>query len=156
MKLAVAVDERGRPLSVATAAANVAEVNLAGPVLDRLPSEVPEGTPVVADRGYDSDRLREETSSRGLVLVAPHRRGRIKPPTTDGRRLRRHRVGHAPSGEHGKGAQHCDCGPAILVLHDGKVAHASMAVNARQGSSWERVPEARALDGASGQLVVCL
>ena len=91
MKLAVAVDERGRPLSVATAAANVAEVHLAGPVLDQLPDEVPEDTPVVADRGYDSDRLREETASRGLVLVAPHRRGRIKPPTTDGRRLRRYK-----------------------------------------------------------------
>ena len=91
MKLAVAVDERGRPLSVATAAANVAEINLAGPVLDQLPNEVPEETPVVADRGYDSDRLREETASRGLTLVAPHRRGRTKPPTADGRRLRRYK-----------------------------------------------------------------
>ena len=91
MKLAVAVDERGRPLSVTTAAANVAEVNLAGPVLDQLPDEVPEDTPVVADRGYDSDRLRDETASRGLVLVAPHRRGRAKPKTADGRRLRRYK-----------------------------------------------------------------
>ena len=91
MKLAVAVDERGRPLSVATAAANVAEVNLAGPVLDQLPSDVPDDTPVVADRGYDSDPLRDETAKRGLVLVAPHRRGRAKPKTADGRRLRRYK-----------------------------------------------------------------
>jgi IS5 family transposase len=91
MKLAVAVDERGRPLSVVTAAANVAEVTLAGPVLDQLPREVPEGTPVVADRGYDSDPLRKEAATRGLVLVAPHRRGRAKPKTADGRRLRRYK-----------------------------------------------------------------
>lgn len=91
MKLAVAVDERGRPLSVVTAAANVAEVNLAAPVLDEVPPEVPKGTPVVADRGYDSDPLREEAARRGLVLVAPHRRGRTKSKTADGRRLRRYK-----------------------------------------------------------------
>src|SRR5687767_529374 len=91
MKLALAVDERGRPLAVATAAASRAEVKVAPEVLDAIPCEVPEGTPVVADRGYDSDPLRAEAAKRGLVLVAPHRRGRVRPKTADGRRLRRYR-----------------------------------------------------------------
>ncbi len=42
------------------------------------------GTPVIADRAYDSDLLRQQVASLGLTLIAPHRRGRRKPaPTMD-------------------------------------------------------------------------
>jgi transposase len=49
------------------------------------------GLPLIADRAYDSDPLREYFADRGFVLIAPHRRNRVRPPTNDGRRLRRYR-----------------------------------------------------------------
>jgi transposase len=47
---------------------------------------------LIGDRAYDSDghdrRIRE---GYGIELVAPHRRGRRRKPTQDGRVLRRYR-----------------------------------------------------------------
>ena len=45
---------------------------------------------LVYDRAADSDALRERLAERGVELVCPHRRGRTKPPTQDGRALRRY------------------------------------------------------------------
>ena len=56
-----------------------------------VPVEVPEGTPVVADKGHDSDPLRDEVEAAGCVPVIPHRRNRKRPPRADGRRLRRYK-----------------------------------------------------------------
>jgi transposase len=50
-----------------------------------------EPTPLVADRAYDSDPLRKRLLAKGWDLVCPHRRGRVKPKTQDGRKLRRYR-----------------------------------------------------------------
>ena len=47
--------------------------------------------PLVADRAYDSDKLRDRLAERGLDLVCPHRRNRKKPKRQDGRKLRRYR-----------------------------------------------------------------
>jgi len=48
--------------------------------------------PLVADRAYDSDPLRDRLwNERGLDLVCPHRRSRRKPKRQDGRKLRRYR-----------------------------------------------------------------
>jgi IS5 family transposase len=93
VKVEVATDATGIPLGVATDAANVPETVLAEAALADIPAvaRVPVDVPVVADRGYDSDPLREGLAARGYVLVAPHRRGRRRPPTADGRRLRRYR-----------------------------------------------------------------
>jgi transposase len=92
MKLEVVIDGRGVPLAVVPAAADVAEVDLAGPALADLPAgiAVPAGVPVVADKGYDSDPLRERLAAAGFTLVSPHRANRTRPPTADGRRLRRY------------------------------------------------------------------
>jgi transposase len=46
---------------------------------------------VIADRGYDSDRLRRRLLDKGIVLICPHRKGRRKPSLNDGRELRRYR-----------------------------------------------------------------
>ena len=46
---------------------------------------------LIADRGYDSDPLRLQLARRGIELIAPHRKNRKKPPTQDGRKLRRFR-----------------------------------------------------------------
>ena len=37
---------------------------------------------VIADRAYDSDPLRERLLDQNMLLIAPHRRGRTKPPST--------------------------------------------------------------------------
>jgi transposase len=46
---------------------------------------------LIADRAYDSDKLRTNLLAQGWDLVCPHRRGRTKPNTQDGRKLRRYR-----------------------------------------------------------------
>ena len=75
----VVVDARGLPLGMAIAAANVSEQALLVPALDDVPVEVPEGTPVVADKGHDSDPLRDDVEAAGFVPVIPHRNNRVKP-----------------------------------------------------------------------------
>ena len=53
----------------------------------------PKTTPqrLIADRAYDSDPLRRRLARRGIQLICPHRKNRRKPPTQDGRSLRRYR-----------------------------------------------------------------
>jgi IS5 family transposase len=50
---------------------------------------VPWAVPVLADRAYDSDPLRERLDPEGFELLARHRANRAKPPTNDGRKPRR-------------------------------------------------------------------
>ena len=91
MKLEVVVEGSGLPLGVAAAGANVRENDLLMPALQNIPVEVPEGTPVIADKGHDSDALRDEVKAAGFEPVIPHRNNRVKPSRNDGRRLRRYR-----------------------------------------------------------------
>lgn len=93
MKLGMVVERGGIPLAAETDAANVSEVVLGPAVLAAIPVAVavPFGVPVLADRAYDSDPLREQLAAGGFTLIAPHRKNRKKPPTNDGRRMRRYR-----------------------------------------------------------------
>jgi len=91
MKLEVVTDATGLPPGMATGAAGVSEQALLVPALDDIPVEVPEGTPVIADKGHDSDALRDDVEAAGFVPVTPHRKSRVRPPRADGRRLRRYR-----------------------------------------------------------------
>ena len=79
MKLEVVTDASGLPLGMAAAAANVSEQALLVPALDDIPVEVPEGTPVIADKGHDSDPFRDDVEAAGFVPVIPHRKNRVKP-----------------------------------------------------------------------------
>ncbi len=45
---------------------------------------------MIADKGYDSDALRERLRRRGIALIAPHRSNRHRTPPQDGRVLRRY------------------------------------------------------------------
>src|SRR5438067_1302458 len=89
--LELVADRTGVPLGAATDGADVHEVNLAGPALADIPVavDVPWGVPVLTDRAYDSDPLREGLAPDGFRLLARHRKNRTKPPVNDGRRLRR-------------------------------------------------------------------
>lgn len=91
MKIELAIDKNGTPLAAIPAAANVSEVDLAEPVLEDITVELPDSVPVIADKGYDSDPLRERLATEGFELINPHRENRVKPPTVDGRKLRRYR-----------------------------------------------------------------
>ena len=80
----------GLPLAVDVESASPAEVNLIEPLIDEaVTSYVP--ARLIYDRAADSDPLRARLASRGIELVCPHRRRRVKPPTQDGRPLRRYR-----------------------------------------------------------------
>jgi integrase len=46
---------------------------------------------VIADKAYDSDPLRKRLRQRGIELICPHKKNRVRPATQDGRALRRYR-----------------------------------------------------------------
>jgi transposase len=69
----------------------VPETALAGAAVASIPTavEIADGVPLISDRAYDSDPLREQLDDAGFKLIAPHRCNRTRPATTNGRRLRR-------------------------------------------------------------------
>src|SRR5215213_4062318 len=86
----VVVDGTGLPLGSYLTSASPAEVTLVAPVMERL--LLPHRPwRLIADRAYDSDALRSWLAAQDIELICPHRRGRIRPPTQDGRPLRRYR-----------------------------------------------------------------
>jgi len=89
MKIMAIVDHHGSPLSVSTHAANHHEVRLVQLCFDFYMIEAKPET-LVGDRAYDSDPLDESLRQNGIEMIAPHRSGRVKPPTQDRRRLRRY------------------------------------------------------------------
>lgn len=86
-----AVDGDGLPLAVGIASASPHEVKVLEAALDdSLLDELPER--LIGDKAYDSDKLDERLwDERGVKLIAPHRRGRKRPATQDGRELRRYK-----------------------------------------------------------------
>lgn len=93
MKVGMAVERHGVPVGVLTDAADVGEPDVGRRVLEQMPPEVevPAGVPVVADRGFDSDELRDDLADLGFELLAPHRRNRKRPSRNDGRKMRRYK-----------------------------------------------------------------
>jgi len=69
------------------------ETTLAEVKVPRKGKGRPKTKPVrlIYDRAADSDPLRERLARRGIELICPHRINRIKPPTQDGRTLRRYK-----------------------------------------------------------------
>src|SRR5215212_4334201 len=84
------VDGTGLPLSIDVDSASPAEVTLIEPLLDQaITPSVPNR--LIYDRAADSDPLRQRLAERGIELICPHRQGRVRPATQDGRQLRRYR-----------------------------------------------------------------
>ena len=46
---------------------------------------------LIGDKAYDSDPLDAQLATQSVEMIAPHRRGRRRPKTQDGRVLRRYR-----------------------------------------------------------------
>jgi transposase len=78
---------------VAVDAANVSETALGLTVvmmvLATLPLPRSAPIPVLGDKAYDCDWLRDQFADRGFLLIARHRSNRVKEPTSDGRSERR-------------------------------------------------------------------
>ena len=80
----------GVVLSIAIVSASPHEVTLVGKALEeRFVDELPEK--LIGDKAYDSDVLDECLKQEGIELIAPHRSGRKKKATQDGRKLRRYK-----------------------------------------------------------------
>ena len=98
-KWMVVVDGRGLPLGNYLHSASPAEVKLAETTLAtiRVGRSHHAGRPrqkpmrVIADKAYDSDPLRKRLRRRGIELICPHKKNRVRPATQDGRALRRYR-----------------------------------------------------------------
>ena len=89
-KLMLLVDGAGLPLAVDVHSASPAEVTLIEPLLEQAVTPyVPKR--LIYDRAADSDPLRKRLAARGIELICPHRRGRVRRNTQDGRPLRRYR-----------------------------------------------------------------
>src|SRR5436305_6313322 len=86
----VLVDGNGLPLAIDVSTASPSEVTLIEPLLDQaVTPHVPNR--LIYDRAADSDPSRERLAARGIELICLHRRGRVRPPTQDGRQLRPYR-----------------------------------------------------------------
>ncbi len=89
-KLMVVADAAGLPLAAHTTSASPAEVTLVRAALEtRFVAQKPPR--LIGDKAYDSDPLDASLAKQGIEMIAPHRRGRKKPATQDGRVLRRYR-----------------------------------------------------------------
>jgi len=83
-------DRAGFPVALSVGSASPHEVRLVEETLEkRLVDEKPER--LIGDRAYDSDPLDEKLATRGIHMIAPHKRNRKKPKTQDGGALRRYR-----------------------------------------------------------------
>lgn len=84
-------DGESLPVAVGVASASRHEVTLVETTLaERLTKQAPKL--LVADKAYDSDPHDQRVKDTfGTELIAPHRSGRVKPKTQDGRKLRRYK-----------------------------------------------------------------
>jgi transposase len=94
----VVVDGEGVPLGKHLDSASPNEVTLIETTLKNVSVPRPRGgrprnkpKRLIYDRAADSDPLRKRLKNRGIELICPHRSNRTKPPTQDGRKLRRYR-----------------------------------------------------------------
>ena len=90
-KIMGVADGHGLPIALRTESASPAEVKLVSKTLDqRVVDQAPER--LIGDKAYDSDGLDKELREEyGTEMIAPHRAGRRRKPTQDGRPLRRFR-----------------------------------------------------------------
>ena len=73
-KLHLAVDAYGLPIEFDVTGGEVADCSAASELIAKLPDT----EAVVADKGYDSERLREQIQSRGSQAVIPRKRNSVK------------------------------------------------------------------------------
>ena len=89
-KIMAVADRSGLPVAISTTSATPHEVSLVETTLQAcLVKAKPQR--LIGDKAYDSDKLDERLRAQGIEMIAPHRSNRKKPPTQDGRPLRRYK-----------------------------------------------------------------
>jgi transposase len=84
-------DAAGLPVAAHVESASPHEVKLVEDTIDNSFTQYAPNK-LIGDKAYDSDKLDEQLlNERGVEMIAPHRKGRKKPNTQDGRKLRRYR-----------------------------------------------------------------
>lgn len=83
-------DAAGLPIALHVDSASPHEVKLVEKTI-RGRFIVPFPDRIIGDRAYDSDPLDRWMAAIGIEMIAPHRKGRKRPKTQDGRPLRRYR-----------------------------------------------------------------
>lgn len=86
-KIMAVADAHGLPIAIRTFGASTHEVKLAARTIQ---SAHVKPKRVIGDKAYDSDQLDERMRKKGVKLIAPHRHGRKRKATQDGRQLRRY------------------------------------------------------------------
>ena len=90
-KILAIVDACGLPVAAYVESASSHKVKLVEATIDNGFTQYASDK-LVGDKAYDSDSLDQQLlHERGVEMIAPHRRGRKKSPTQDGRKLRRYR-----------------------------------------------------------------
>jgi transposase len=79
------------PLGAVITPANEHESQHIERLIDAAVVELPVANRLLYDGAADSDPLRARLAARDIDLICPHRANRVKPPTQDGRKLRRRR-----------------------------------------------------------------
>ena len=87
----LSVRRDGLPTAALVAPAQHAENQLLLPLLRAAAQRAARPEVLLGDRAYDDDGLRDRLQAQGIFLLAPHRKGRKRPPRHDGRHLRRYR-----------------------------------------------------------------
>jgi transposase len=84
-------DASGLPFAAHIESASPHEVKLVETTIDSSFTRYAPNK-LIGDKAYDSDKLDNQLrDERGVEMIAPHRRGRKKPRTQDGRKLRCYR-----------------------------------------------------------------
>ena len=84
-------DASGFPVAAHIESASPHEVKLVEATIDSGFTEYAPAK-IIGDKAYDSDGLDQTLfDKRGIEMIAPHRKGRKKIKTQDGRKLRRYR-----------------------------------------------------------------
>src|SRR5207253_1070735 len=110
---------QGIPMGVQLASASPHETTLIESMLEQVSVPRRRGRPrknptrLIYDKGGDSDPLRNRLKKRGIELICPHKSNRRKPPSQDGRKLRRYKRRWKMERSIawiGSSAQRCRCG----------------------------------------------
>ena len=88
-KLMAVADGHSTPVALYTSSASPHESTLGEKTLRHtLTRQKP--SLIIGDKAYDADPVDRRLKEKGIKLIAPHRAGRVKKKTQDGRELRRY------------------------------------------------------------------
>jgi transposase len=86
-KIMALVDKDSRPIAAIATSAQPHEITLLDKTLEDIPQSL-SVKKIVGDKAYDSDKHDKKLATKGIELIAPHKKNRTAPKTQDGRKLK--------------------------------------------------------------------